>query len=149
MGKLGTTATIIIGGLVGAGIMMFYAPTTGKKMRKRLMSRGMDLRDDAMDRAGDLQKNASKLIHVQNKRLSKQAKSRLEMARDVADDLRGAAQVRLMDSTSKVTKQAKQRMGDVRDYSDDVMSRGRKVYKTQKKKGFGFIGAGRRTFMRY
>ncbi len=150
MGKIATGATIIVAGLVGAGIMMLYAPASGKKMRKRLLNRGMDLRDDALDRAEDLQKNASKLIKLQNRKLSKEAKHRMKMARGVAEDFRDSAQDRMVYAQSKVGAEAKRRMSDIRDRSDDLMDRGRSAYKTKKKKGLGgFIGAGRRALSRY
>lgn len=150
MSKIATGTTMVIAGLVGAGIMMLYAPTTGKKMRKRLMDRGMDLRDDARDRAEDLQKNASKLIKLQNRKLSKEAKRRLETARGLAGDLRGTAQTRFVDTRSRVGTEAKRRMEDVRDRSDVLRDRGRLVLRPKKKSGLsGLIGAGRRALMRY
>lgn len=40
---------VIVGGLIGSITTLLYAPTSGKKMRKKISSRAEDILDDAQD----------------------------------------------------------------------------------------------------
>jgi gas vesicle protein len=46
-------AGILIGGLVGATAMMFFAPRSGEEMRAELMDKAVDIRDRTTDTVKD------------------------------------------------------------------------------------------------
>lgn len=53
-------AAFAIGGLIGAGIALLMAPQSGKRTRKIIMDKSMELRDKAVETAGDTRDRASK-----------------------------------------------------------------------------------------
>jgi gas vesicle protein len=46
-------AGMVIGGLVGAGVMLLLAPQSGKRTRARIQQKSMELRDQAADNVDD------------------------------------------------------------------------------------------------
>ncbi len=96
-------AGILVGGLGAAGMMLFLAPMSGKKMRARMMAKGMDLQDDALDRAEDVQDSARKLWRKQNKKLMKSAMKAKGNALDKAGELQDRGQKVLKDRTNRLS----------------------------------------------
>lgn len=90
-------AGVLVGGLAAAGMMLYYAPASSKKMRARMLSRGMDLQDEAKDRAEELQKQARKLLKKQNKELRKRAMEVRGTAMDMAQEYRGRGRKEMKD----------------------------------------------------
>ncbi len=140
MGKIATGAAMLLAGLAGAGLMLMFAPVPGKKVRARMLHRGMDLRDDLMDRAEDLQADAQKALHEQNRKLSKEYKKRMEDARDRAEKVTDTAQKVLLQTQSQAQREAKRRMDTARSMAYDVQGRGRTMLKQQQKKSAGLMG---------
>jgi gas vesicle protein len=79
---------ILIGALIGAVVMLFLAPQSGKKTIKQLRRKGSELREYASDTAEDLQNRASDAMYDARSRV----KSARKNAESVADDVRDAAQ---------------------------------------------------------
>ncbi len=107
-------AGLAIGTLATGGLLMYMAPSSGKRMRRELTKKGMDLRDQASDRVDDIKDNANDWLargRSQSKRLAKQAKG---MRKDV-----------------------KETVGDWQRF-------GRRQADRQAKASRGFVGAGRR-----
>ncbi len=96
-------AGVLVGGLAAAGMMLFFAPMSGKKMRKRVMARGMELQDEAVNRAEDVQDTARKLWRKQNKKLMKRAMQVKGDALDRAGDLQGRGQKVLKERSSRLS----------------------------------------------
>lgn len=96
-------AGVLVGGLGAAGMMLFFAPMSGKKMRARMMARGMDLQDEAMDRAEDVQDTARKLWRKQNKKLMKRAMKVKGDALDRAGDLQDRGQKVIKERGSRLS----------------------------------------------
>ena len=93
---------LAIGALAAAGIMLFMAPMSGKKMRSRVKDQAEDLQDAALERALEIQKDAQKLLRKQNKKLTKQALRMKEDALDTAADLQDRSQKVLRDRTKSL-----------------------------------------------
>ncbi|MEW6117477.1 MAG: YtxH domain-containing protein [Nitrospirota bacterium] len=56
--KAGSVITsLLVGGLVGAGLAMLFTPHSGKRMRRRIT----DMAEDARDYATHVQKNLSRI----------------------------------------------------------------------------------------
>ncbi len=53
-------AAFVIGSLIGAGVALLVAPQSGKKTRKIIMNKSMEIRDKALETAGDTRDRASK-----------------------------------------------------------------------------------------
>jgi gas vesicle protein len=47
-------SSLLIGGLIGAGIAMALAPGTGAETREKLRQRAIDLKDEYLDRYGEV-----------------------------------------------------------------------------------------------
>jgi gas vesicle protein len=132
-------AGMLAGGLVATGAMLFLAPMSGDKMRKRMLSKGMELQDVALGTAGDLTDTGKKLWKKQNKKLLKQARQMQGKAYDRMEDVRGRAFDRLDD----VRQVAYGRLDDLRGRADDKYGKMRhdskKMFKKQKKGLSGFM----------
>ncbi len=96
-------AGMLVGGLAAAGMMLFFAPMSGKKMRARMMAKGMDLQDEALDRAEDMQDSARKMWRKQNKKLMKSAMKVKGNALDKAGDLQDRGQQVLKERSGRLT----------------------------------------------
>jgi gas vesicle protein len=58
--KAGSVLTsLLIGGLVGAGLAMLFTPHSGRKMRRRIT----DMAEDARDYATHVQKNLGRMYN--------------------------------------------------------------------------------------
>ena len=133
-------AGMVAGGLVATGAMLFLAPTSVDKMRKRVLTKGMELQDVALGKAEDLTDTGRKLWKKQNKKLLKQARQFQDKAFDRMDDVRGTAFSRLDDARDV----AYGRLDDLRGRADDRYGKVKKDSKNllkQQKKGLGsFMG---------
>ncbi len=96
-------AGVLVGGLAAAGMMLFFAPMSGKKMRARMIAKGMDLQDEALDRAVDMQDTAWKLWRKQNKKLMKNAMKIKGNALDKAGELQGRGQKVLKNRSGRLS----------------------------------------------
>ena len=47
----------VIGGLIGAGVALFLAPQSGEETRAMIADKSIELRDRAMETAGEIQAN--------------------------------------------------------------------------------------------
>ncbi len=73
-GSGGLIAGIVIGALIGAGIALLAAPSSGEDTRRQLTRRARGLRDDAAERFDDLSLRARREL----KRRRRQLRERLE-----------------------------------------------------------------------
>ena len=73
-GSGGLIAGIVIGALIGAGIALLAAPSSGEDTRRQLSRRARGLRDDAAERFDDLSLRARREL----KRRRRQLRERLE-----------------------------------------------------------------------
>ncbi len=143
MGKIKLAAAMLMAGMIGAGAMMFMAPTSGKRMRGRLVHRGMELKDDMMDRAEDVRANAQKMFQAQNKRMNKIAKRRMGNARGMTSDLQGTAQKTYQQTRSRLSQAAQERMNDARAMASDMQDRGQQMIARRKKRASRWARVGR------
>ena len=61
-GDLGSfLAGFMIGGLIGAGVALLMAPQSGEETRAYIKDKSIELRDQAVDAAGDVQTRATDL----------------------------------------------------------------------------------------
>jgi len=73
----GALAGLVVGGLVGAALMLIYAPQSGAKTRKLIRKRAMALRNQATETAEEARERAEEALD-----------SALERARDATDEVR-------------------------------------------------------------
>jgi gas vesicle protein len=73
----GALAGLVVGGLIGAAIMMIYAPQSGAKTRKMLRKKAMALRNQASETAEDARERAEEALDAA-----------VERAREASDELR-------------------------------------------------------------
>ncbi len=143
MSTLKIAAAILVAGLVGAGAMLFLAPTSGKRMRGRVKHRGMELRNDMMDRADELRENAQKVLRTQNHKMTKEAKRRMDYARSMTGDLSGTAQQTYAQTRKRVSREAQRRMDDARAMANDLQDRSQQIIAKRQKKASRWATVGR------
>src|SRR5258705_12232847 len=97
----GALAGLVVGGLIGAAIMMIYAPQSGAKTRKMLRKKAMALRNQASETAGDARERAEEALDAA-----------VERAREASDELRDRAE-RLQKRGQKTLGDAKERVADL------------------------------------
>jgi len=73
----GALAGLVVGGLIGAAVMMIYAPQSGAKTRKLLRKKAMALRNQASETAEDAKERAEDALD-----------GAVERAREASDELR-------------------------------------------------------------
>src|SRR5947208_11655575 len=73
----GALAGLVIGGLIGAAVMMIYAPQSGAKTRKMLRKKAAALRNQAGETAEDARERAEEALDAA-----------VERAREASDELR-------------------------------------------------------------
>jgi gas vesicle protein len=73
----GALAGLVVGGLIGAAVMMFYAPQSGAKTRKLLRKKAMALRHQASETVEDSRDRATEALD-----------SAVERAREASEELR-------------------------------------------------------------
>ena len=59
----GFAAGLLLGGLAGAGTMLFLAPQSGKRTRAQIQRRGVELRDQATDAIDDAVTQTRDRVH--------------------------------------------------------------------------------------
>jgi uncharacterized protein YjbJ (UPF0337 family) len=79
---------ILLGVLIGAAIMLFYAPQSGRKTRRELRRRSMDWRDQAIDTAEDLQNRANEVVTDARKKVGSARKQLQRRGEEVAEATR-------------------------------------------------------------
>jgi uncharacterized protein YjbJ (UPF0337 family) len=82
---------ILLGVVIGAAIMLFYAPQSGRKMRREVRRKTMHLRDQAMDTAEDLQGRASEVVTGARKKVGSARKQIQRRGEEVAEEVRAGA----------------------------------------------------------
>jgi gas vesicle protein len=83
-GDLGSfLAGFMIGGLIGAGVALLMAPQSGEETRAYIKDKGIELRDQAAETAGEVQTRASDLAQQTAKAYEEQIQ-RLQAAVDAS-----------------------------------------------------------------
>jgi gas vesicle protein len=82
---LAIAASLLVGGLIGVGVALLYAPQSGRATRRYLRSKSEALREKALEevehtrsRARGKLNKASKQLHSQADRLGKQIQEKVE-----------------------------------------------------------------------
>jgi len=97
----GALAGLVVGGLIGAAIMMIYAPQSGAKTRKMLRKKAMALRSQASETAEDARERAEEALDAA-----------VERAREASDELRDRAE-KLQKRGQKTLDEQKERVADL------------------------------------
>ena len=97
----GALAGLVVGGLIGAAIMMIYAPQSGAKTRKMLRKKAMALRNQASETAEDARERAEEALDAA-----------VERAREASDELRDRAE-KLQKRGQKTIDEQKERVADL------------------------------------
>ncbi len=75
-------AGLLLGGLVGAGVMLLLAPQSGKKTRRQIQRKGRDLREQATDAVEDTVAQARASIHEQVEVLQQRGQDALDEGKE-------------------------------------------------------------------
>jgi len=97
----GALAGLVVGGLIGAAVMMIYAPQSGAKTRKMLRKRAMALRHQATETAGDARERAEEALD-----------SAVERAREASDELRDRVE-QIQKRGQKTLDEQKEKVADM------------------------------------
>jgi len=97
----GALAGLVVGGLIGAAVMMIYAPQSGVKTRKMLRKKAMALRHQASETAEDARDRAEDALD-----------SAIERARDASDELRDRME-HIQKRGQKTFDEQKERVADL------------------------------------
>jgi gas vesicle protein len=81
-------AGITIGALVGAGIALLFAPSSGEETRRELSRRARSARDEAMDRLDDATTRARREFHRRRRQLRDRLDDGVEAVREKIADHR-------------------------------------------------------------
>ena len=102
----GALAGLVVGGLIGAAVMMIYAPQSGEKTRKLLRKKAMALRNQASETAGDARERAEEALDAA-----------VERAREASDELR--------DRAEKLQKRGQKTLDEQNEKGADLVGNGR------------------------
>jgi len=97
----GALAGLVVGGLIGAAVMMIYAPQSGAKTRKLLRKKAMALRSQASETAGDAKERAEDALDAA-----------VERAREASDELRDRVE-NLQKKGQKTLGEQKERVAEM------------------------------------
>jgi len=97
----GALAGLVVGGLIGAAIMMIYAPQSGAKTRKLLRKKAMALRNQASETAEDARERAEEALDAA-----------VERAREASDELRDRVE-HIQKRSQKTLDEQKERVADL------------------------------------
>jgi gas vesicle protein len=97
----GALAGLVVGGLIGAAVMMIYAPQSGAKTRKLLRKRAMALRNHATETAGDARERAEEALDAA-----------VERAREASDELRDRVE-NIQKRGQKTLEEQKEKVADL------------------------------------
>lgn len=81
-------AGTLLGGLVGAGVMLLMAPQSGKKTRKQLWRKGRNLRQQTAETIEGSVNQVREKAHEVTSSLHKQAEALQQRGQDVLDQQR-------------------------------------------------------------
>lgn len=70
----GILAGLLVGGLVGAGVMLLLAPQSGKKTRAQIRKKSLNLRDQTTEAVEDAVSQAGAKVHQVRADVRKQVK---------------------------------------------------------------------------
>ena len=79
-----------IGGTIGAGIALLFAPQSGVKTRKQI-GKGIDDASDYLEEAGDYLKGQAERLSVETQKAMKQTAAKASSLAGSAADLSGSA----------------------------------------------------------
>jgi len=97
----GALAGLVVGGLIGAAVMMIYAPQSGAKTRKLLRKKAMALRNQASETAEDARERAEEALDAA-----------VERAREASDELRDRVE-HIQKRSQKTLDEQKERVADL------------------------------------
>jgi gas vesicle protein len=97
----GALAGLVVGGLIGAAVMMIYAPQSGAKTRKMLRKKALALRNQATETAEEARDRAEEALD-----------SAVERAREASDELRDRVE-QIQKRGQKTLDQQKERVADL------------------------------------
>jgi gas vesicle protein len=80
---------LLVGGLIGAAVMLFMAPDSGKKTLRKLQKKTMKLREHTMDTVEDAMKQARHRADKVGKGVRKQAGHLSDRGLDALEEQRG------------------------------------------------------------
>jgi gas vesicle protein len=81
-------AGLVIGGLIGAAVMLFMAPDSGKKTLRKLQKKTMKLRENTMDTVEDAMKQARHRAGKVSAGVRKQTNRIADRSHDLLDEQR-------------------------------------------------------------
>ncbi|MBI5664648.1 MAG: YtxH domain-containing protein [Nitrospirae bacterium] len=96
----------IIGGLVGAGISLLYAPQSGRRTRRDIVRFARNTADEAKDAIEDATKSIHDLMDNVSDKLTHLASSRTDIAEGAKKKI-----VYALDNVQKVVEKQKARFG--------------------------------------
>lgn len=79
-------AGLLLGGLIGAGVMLLLAPQSGKKTRKQILRKSRDLRVQTTDAIEDGVAQVQAKAHQVSTSIHEQAEALQQHGRDVLDE---------------------------------------------------------------
>jgi gas vesicle protein len=79
---------LVIGGLIGAAVMLFMAPDSGKKTLRKLQKKTMKLRESTMDTVEDAMKQARHRAGKVSAGVRKQTNRLTDRSHDLLDEQR-------------------------------------------------------------
>jgi gas vesicle protein len=81
----GIFAGLFVGGLIGAGAMLLWAPQSGKKTRAQIQNKGVQLRDRLTDTVDDTVAQARDEVHRGVASVRKQTRQLQQRGQDMFD----------------------------------------------------------------
>ncbi len=84
----GFLAGLLIGGLAGAGAMLFLAPQSGKKTRATVQKKGIELRDQMVKTVEDASAQVRDKVHQISEDVQEQAEDLQQRGQDAIDEQR-------------------------------------------------------------
>jgi len=82
----GFFAGLLMGGLLGSGAMLLWAPQSGKKTRAKIQHEGLELRDQVVETVEDAVSQARGQAHKVASRVHRETKELQQRGQDALDE---------------------------------------------------------------
>jgi len=83
---MASVASLMIGGLIGAGVALLYAPQSGRATRRMIYSKGMAIKERALEEVNTNRAQAMGKLNKVSRKIQKQATHLSSQLQDLVED---------------------------------------------------------------
>lgn len=83
---LASVASLMVGGLIGAGVALLYAPQSGRATRRMIYNKGMAVKERALEEVNHNRARAMNKLNKTSRKIQKQATYLSSQLQDLVED---------------------------------------------------------------